>query len=410
MLLLWKIRYFDTRDKEFKDRDLYLDTDTLDAATRVAVEMCDELRDIHRGKDMLQYRALFQEVADPTSYFKDLHTRHTKIGSVFIMDYFEDENAKPITMKQIAALKTGNPNVIVIPPGAKQHDVDYMLADKRPIPLEEVCLSEADVTVLSYFARDLREISASAFYRDGPGVLHSGGQRVSLQTAATDEEIRSFVTIFRRLYMENEPANFVKAVAVFARVTDGYPLGAWIKGVGAEYERELNDNPGFIPFAKREDWPFSRKRIIDVFLYTQYAHQPDGRRTRQFQECLAAVGNERPRLTWLFLTVLWECALHMHSAGAIIADFIDRYCAVHHVSPGILSSVAADNPGIGTLEKKQDRKERVFREKIAQLAHSIWVDRGRPAGGPTQFHEQAREELEKSLGHGGDANAAGEAL
>ena len=118
-----------------------------------------------------------------------------------------------------------------------------------------------------------------------------------------------------------------------------------VQGIAEDYEKELNEKPDFVPFIGRGRWSFSRKRLIDVYLYTQYAHQPDERRTRQFQECLVSVDSKRPLLTWIFLTALWECALHIRNAGVVIAEFYDRYCQCHKVSADILASVYSDSPG-----------------------------------------------------------------
>ena len=54
MILFWRIRYLDTHEKQFKDRDLWLDTGTLDDTTKVAVELACELKDIGHRRDMLQ--------------------------------------------------------------------------------------------------------------------------------------------------------------------------------------------------------------------------------------------------------------------------------------------------------------------------------------------------------------------
>ena len=42
MMLLWKIRYLDRSDKQFKDRYLYLNTKSLDPVTRATVELVAE--------------------------------------------------------------------------------------------------------------------------------------------------------------------------------------------------------------------------------------------------------------------------------------------------------------------------------------------------------------------------------
>lgn len=403
MLLFWRIRYLDRQDKQFKDRDLWLETDSLDSAIKKAVEAVQDLRDLGNGREMLRYRHLFHEQQYSETELNDLFVRHGGMSAVFIHDYFEDESGKELSNKQMAEILTGSPTAIMLPAGAKQHDIDYILADKRPIPVDEVSLSNKQLEVLGYFTRDLREMLASAFFKDGPGTLtSSGGATPIIETAVTDEEIRSFVTIFRRLYMASEPGNFVKAVTLFGELTSQYPLGNWVKGVAGEYERELNGKPDFIPMVGRENWAFSRKRLIDVYLYTQYAHQPDARRARQYAECLASVDKRSGLLFWLFLTEMWHCALHIGNAGVIIANFYDRYCEHHGISPTVLKSVSGEHPTIGTLEKKDARRARVFREKTEELAMELWKQKGRPEGGPTQFFTEARKQLSAALNGEGD--------
>jgi len=385
MLLFWRIRYLDSRDKKFEDRDLWLDTDTIEPVAKAAVEAIHDLKDSRSRRKMLRYRHLFRERTSSISLSEYLCGHNDSISTIFILDYFEDENGKELTN--------------IFPPGTKRHDMEFALADKRPIPLDKVSLSKDYLNILGYFTRDLREMLSSAFYKNGPGQLtHFSGSSSSptLRTAVTDEEIRSFVTIFRRLYMKNEPGNFLKAVAVFGEALQEHPLANWIKGIAGEYEKELSEKPDTMPIP-RDRVTFSRKCLIDVFLYTKYAHQPDKNRERQFIEYLAAVGNQNPLLTWTFLTELWMCSLHMRNAGVYIADFFDRYCQYYKISPPILASVSSDNPGIGTLEKKQDREERILKEKAEELSQSLWAAAGNPAGGPGQFIDQALEQLREAL-------------
>ncbi len=398
MLLFWRIRYLDTRDKQFKDRDLWLDTDSLDCVMKAAVEAMHALQRPGHTRGILRYRHLFCEQRDSDTGASDLCLDHSDISTFCIPDYFEDESGKELTTKQIAEIVTGCPTAIMLPAGAKQHDIDYILADNRPIPIAEVSLSRNQLEVLGYFTRDLREMLASAFYTDGPGTLtSSGGSHFTIRTAVTDEEIRSFVTIFRRLYMAKEPANFIEAVTLFSNATSGYRLGNWVKGVGTEYQDNLNERPDFAPMRPYKDRDFTCKRLIDVFLYTRYAHQPKKERTRQYQECLASVGGEADLLFWLFLSAMWHCALHMRNAGVIIASFYERYCAHHRCSPELLVSVGTAHPHIGALEKKEVRRARILREKAEELAMTLWQQRGRPEGGLAQFFNEARDRLNTAV-------------
>lgn len=149
---------------------------------------------------------------------------------------------------------------------------------------------------------------------------------------------------------------------------------------------------------QKGDCTFTRKRLIDVFVYTQYAHQPDERRQRQFGECLKEVNDLKPVLTWLFLTEMWKACLKIKCAGKVIAGWFDRYCEHHGVSHDIHPSVAESNPGIGAKEKEADRKARLIREKAETLAADIWRQQGSPPGGPAQFLYAAKRQLDKALG------------
>jgi len=397
MLLFWRIRYLDTRDKQFKDRDLWLETNALDSVTRVAVEATRQLRDIGAEREMLRYRHLFHESEHTPEELDALYTRHGGMDSFCIADYFEDENCKELTCKRMAVALTGDPDAVMLPAGAKKHDIDYMFAPKPAIDLRTVQVDKAGLMALAYFSRDLREMEASNFLVEGPGTISSDpGVGPVVKTAVSEDEIRSFVTLFRRLYMDKEPGNFPRAVEAFAKAVFPHPVGRWVKGIGGEYAHALCAVPNLIPFAPKAQATFTRKRLIDVFLYTQYAHQGDRKRERQYAECLAQVNQKRGLLFWVFLMSMWECALHIRHAGIRIASFTEKYCQ-YYGQPTSVVGRAADYIGMGELEKQCDREARVFREKAEELAMELWKQGGRPEGGPAQFLNEARERLKAAL-------------
>lgn len=401
MLLFWRIRYLDTRDRQLKDRDLWLDTDTLDPVTKAAIEFVHDQKDFRSNWDILQFRHIFKEQNQTADEVNDLCRRCVSFDMFSLENYFEDENGNELTNKQRAIALTGDQNAVMFPRSAKQYDIDYALSDRRPIPLDQISITVDQHKILGKFIRDVKEMTISTFFKEGPGTISAHPDTgLNLKTSVTDEEIRSFVTIFRRLYMEKDPANFLKSSAIFCETVKNYSLANFITGIAGEYREELDAKPDFVPFVKKENLSFSQKRLIDVFLYTQYAHQPDDRRTRQFQKCLADVGNNQSLLTWLFLGTLFRCALHMINAGAIIADFYDKYCQCHKIDSGAIASIAQNNPGIGTLEKKQSHRDRIFREKTEELAKALWEKEGRPQGGPEAFISIARNQLASALKRG----------
>jgi hypothetical protein len=397
MMLFWKIRYLDRADKKFKDRSLHLNTKTLEPVARAAVELVVQNDKHNRGRDILRYRHLFVEgtagagIGDPDEH---------DFGKAFCLpDYFEDETRKELTPDEIAQILSGSATARMIPHGARQHDIDFLLAEKPPIPLAEVSLTPDETLLLGYFVRDLDEMQNSAFIKDGPGTLTISGPMPIITTAVTDEEIRSFVTIFRRLYMTGhyDPASYIKIMPIFTKALGDHPYSKWVARMAKEYQNHLDGVPDMRPFVQAGTFTFTTKRLIDVFLYTQYAHQPNEERQRQFQACLAELHGQRATLTWMFLTEMWKLALEIGNAGRQIAWWFAHYCRHHGVSPDVLKSLRDHHAGLGTAEKEEDRRARLFQEKVEQLAASLWEQAGRPQSGPMQFFAAARKQLNEML-------------
>lgn len=157
MLLFWKVRYLDSADKGFKDRELWLDTDSLDPVTRAAVEATYALKDAGRKRDMLRYRHLFHGKRLTDEEVQVASRKSNGWDIVFIVDYFEDEAGQELTHKGMAVTLTGDPQAILFPPGTKQHEIEYCLAEDRTIDLDQVKLTQDQLNVLG----TLRGTSAS---------------------------------------------------------------------------------------------------------------------------------------------------------------------------------------------------------------------------------------------------------
>ena len=311
MMLFWKIRYFDRNRRKLDDRLLYLDTSRLSPELRAVVEIVAEAKTNAEKRKIIQFKHLFTEgkiedAGEPAEW--------EMFSFVGPSEYFEDCDGNELSQDDLGSLITGKQNVRTIPHGARQHDIDLMFSAAKPIPLE-VVVSQEEIDLLGLFDRDLVELMSSTLVKEGPGTITATGDfsgttsTPKLATAVTDEEIRSTVTIFRRLYMENEPANFQKTCKLMSEILATHPYGDWLKGAASQFESDLNSTEGFLPFVKNVT--FTRKRLIDVFLYTQYAHQPSDKRTKQYRDCLVEVGNRSEMLTWMFLTELWKFCLEI---------------------------------------------------------------------------------------------------
>jgi hypothetical protein len=358
-----------------------------------------------RGSDraILKFRSLFIE-GSWADWGDERLNVFSKTEMFVLHDYFENEKGEEITMAEIGRIMTGDNNTILVPNRTKQYIINYLFAEKLPVPVAEVTLSTDEIRLLGYFVRDFEELRDSAVMKVGPGQISTSGELPALpndgyhhQTAVTDDEIRSFVTIFRRLYMEGEPANFKKATDLFERELIAHPLGQLVKDVASEYQKRLEEKPELLPLMQGATITFNTKRLVDIFLYTQYAHQPNEKRQRQFKECLQQVGGNLNFLTWLFLKETWMCSIEICNAGQLIAEWFKHYCAYNGVIPNVLNSLRNEHKGLGTLEKDDARDARLFREKVQELELELWRQNGEPAGGPQQFHMIAEQQLKQAI-------------
>lgn len=405
MILLWKIRYLHRVHKQFMDRYLSLDTRSLHPTSRAAVEFVAETKSSCE-REILKFKSLFAESSlEGLGSDCDLDGC-PRVMSVGPFPYFEDETGSEISGDEIGRILTGDSTVRLVPMGAKQHDIDFILAEQKSLPIASVSLTNEGSRLLGYFLRDLRELKTSAFMKDGPGSLQSSGTALqstvgnhTLETAVSDEEIRSFVTIFRRLYMTgvHDPASFMKVVPIFQNALGDNPYSQWVRGTANEYQRLLDSVPETRLFAPSSNCLFTTKRLIDVFLYTQYAHQPSAERQRQFEECLAQVHGQQAVLTWMFFTEMWNLALEILNAGKVIAVWFELYCDHHKITPDVLDSLQHHHSGLGVTEKEEARRARLFKEKAEQLAIDLWEQAGKPMGGPGLFDDVAMKQLGMTL-------------
>jgi hypothetical protein len=395
MLLIWNIRYLDTADREFKSRWLILDTESLDVAQKAAVELARSGTGTEGNRQILKHRHLFRECS--SSDWEEAWPKYKgRVSNFSVTDYFEDEGGSELTPNRMAVTITGNPNAKAFPGNMPRHYVEYACGPSIPIPLHSLSISAESLKVLELFSRDLNEMIASAYYRNlGRTLTISAGAVPRLQTQATEDELRSFMTIFRRLYMSKEPANFLKTCRTYTELLSSHPISNLVTGIAKDYENKLNSTPS--PFSRVGDYQPNGKRIIDVFLYTRFAHQPNDERTKQYEKCLQATGGSKEVLMMLFLTVLNECSDYIYNAGIVIRDLYTRYCDLHKVNTQA-KAFGDDFSGLGQLEKDSDKRARLRSERIREIAMQMWQDTGQPIGGHDQFIVAAEKQLSAAGG------------
>jgi hypothetical protein len=338
---------------------------------------------------LLEYRPLFQEqLASATDAWKpdDDLTYPRLVG---VDDYFEDETGKEIRLSEIIRVVTGNPNLIVIPPGMRAHDVKlYYLTDNTPLPpnaLDQIRLSQEEVDALAYFLHDSTELKAERFFSNPPS-LHAQGSHQWLESIPV-ENIRSFVVVFRRMYMDGEPGNYVKTCNVYVRNFLNKRLTDWVSEEKQLYEQFLATSASMFP-GMEPLWSFSTKRLIDVFLYTRFVHQPKEDRIKHFTRCLQEVGNP-DRMEFAFYNAMRQVASYYVRLHWIVSNELPCYLNHTGARPSFDGPPLVNEGGRGSSLTKEEREAQQLYERARTLGYELWTVAGMKDGELPGYVEKA---------------------
>jgi hypothetical protein len=387
MIIEWSVQCFSRTNKNFFDRYLVLDTASLDPITRSRVEMYLEHRS-SQEREILKFRHLFKEREVPSSEGK---LRHDSYHSFAILDYIEDEDGKEITLTECARIQTGNKNIVAFPSHYRPHDIVLDLSPNSPVPenpQDHIDLSQVDIDTLAYFVKDVAELKENAFYSTQP-VLRAVGGVYTISTIAV-EHIVSFLTIFRRLYMQKERGNYNNACAVYARHYLNKRLTNWVTAERRLYNKFLAAKTRVI-FANGEK-SFTNRVLIDTMLTVRFAHQPKDDLRHQYDTCLREAG-DLPRLEWMFYHVVQEAAFYYSRAHGFISNEIGWYLKRTGKSPTFDFAPYRNELGRGEQLTAEQTREDTLQRHAEKAGREVWEQAGSPEGQLERFIREAEERL-----------------
>lgn len=399
MIIAWRVLCFDRQTRQDSEKWLHLDTRTLPPVQQAAVELTMDTRE-YNDRSMVKFRNLFAYTPDLEGKWGDGRVRST---TLHVHDYLEDEHGKEISHRERVEIVTGKKGFVLVPQGAKQHDIDYMLSERQPFDFAATTLDDKQIDQFRYFIRDLDEMKASAFLREGSGTISIPLENRSaavLETAVSSEEIAAFIQTFRRLYMTEEPANFIATANTFVRFVRPHPVAKYVDACKTEFTKFLTSivKPR-CPVEKQVT--FTVQKLLNAHIYTGYAHQPKGKKWKEDENyiaCLNEVGNVPDVLMFLFLGNVELCAKQISAAGKMIKTWFEAWEKHHVPQRPFVDSFGKVHTGLGSAETRDEKIKRVFAEKVQALAKKLWEQNGSPMGGHLPFMEQAMSALKGELG------------
>ena len=138
--------------------------------------------------------------------------------------------------------------------------------------------------------------------------------------------------------MEKEPGNYLKACDTFVRHFPNKRMTDWVSTEKQLYEQFLSTPASLFP-GTTPPWSFNNKRLVDIFLYTKFVHQPKDDRVKQFAKCLQDVGNP-DRMEFGCYNAMMELARYFERLHWVVSNELpcilitrgqDRLLTVRHL-------------------------------------------------------------------------------
>lgn len=403
MIFFWKIRYFDRGDKEFKDRCLYLDPETIPIQDLACIEFLSETRKHNWDRKILKFRHLFREVSKNER--KKLWHKHCSSGieTILLDDYVEDEDGNVIALQEALRIKYGNPNLVLVPQGMSKHLFKYLNAPDPAFDISQITLSEKEIDAFLAFSRDYNELKDSTFRKDFSSLsLHVENEIYDIRSSFTDEDIRAFVAIFRRLYKanDNDPGHYENVCKVYQEKIQ-HPSARYLEVECNKFqslkESTLEKSPDnsvllspireLISFGQINE--LSVEKFLDTIIYTRYLHQPKKSRKELYQTILNSIKKEEKEdiLNWIFLSLMNSLSLHIINTGGMLEYAINRYLETKNTEMAHIPQMTS--LGIGKKESYEEKKKRIVDKKITELSEALWKQDGNPACGLSGYKKQA---------------------
>jgi hypothetical protein len=278
--LIWGIRCFDRKRKEFFDRSYLLDWNQLSpdevrevlSATNLTINDHDQFPSsksdetvikshfVHKqtGVSILKYRHYFVEIEDdsPEIFNEGNFCIHTE------NNYFEDEEENQITLYEIAQFKSKTKHPIII------GDPNSVLKLGATVPKNPDQWDLKKANTISQYLDIVSLIGGSEWIKITPSLsfkAKNSDSRELLESQSSDHyALMSVIAFFRQLYASGDKL-FSNAVDVYLDHCNDIGKALWINERKQTFCDLVDSKPVSLPPLPNTEK--TRKEIIEIFMY-----------------------------------------------------------------------------------------------------------------------------------------------
>ena len=393
------INSLDREDLGIFDKILMLDTSKLLPKQRIMVEIALRRKELMDDSSFfISLRHLFSDYSDNYSLSSE------KIISIFIPQYHEDENDNPLSEIEFVQSISGIRHLIQLHDGKYIQDFvfpnngdDTNIPELTEIEAKDFIFAEKDIWCLNTFVYDSFRLAKSPLFRaPHPYKLELKNKRSYLVMGITDEQFVSSLIEFRKLYMENEPCNFLKTIK---KMTDKRYIHHPIYKDFNKFREEYNYYLGKISLIStlkpllqmiritvdNLSDQVTGRNIINSLLYTGLIHQGE----KEEHELRAALENELKSsevVKFIFCCLISHISYIFQNSAVFIYNILRCINKLKITIPHASLSDSERRFNVFVLMKTYD------------LSEIIWKENGYSHKGIMQYHNNAQKAIEATFG------------
>jgi hypothetical protein len=294
-LIFWKIRCINSQTKLYFDRLLVIKTPDLPLAERQLLLSLTATSP--SDPRILQHRQTFKEVSDEK--LSSFNSLGMNFRNVWLDDYFEDENGKPLNMVGVVRILSGHDDPIILgnvgsvlrlgPAGIKQKE--KWTAEKA--------------NNVAHFLRIVERIARSEWYRSplsieyalqtpDPGVTLQANELLNWKHPST-RATREILLPVRQLYSNDDAFNF--ACNAYLQHVDHAGKQFWVK----ERKSMFNETRSTEPFVFQIE-NHTTQEVLDLLIYGcgEVHRQSDDNTEERLKQALTKYGQPHIFVTFGF--------------------------------------------------------------------------------------------------------------
>ena len=229
------------RDERIFDKNLFIYTDYLSDEQNIMIDIAVRRKELLNDDSFfIPLRHLFK------TYSNDAlnNCNYLKMICISLLDYHEDEEDKYLSEREFIEIISGVDNLIQLHNGIyapnrikSKDEHGVIIPELTEIKIGDFELTENDINILNIFVKGAFHLRQTPIINEPKTYSLIAKPNLSLVKHISDGQLQSSLVEFRKLFMEEEPANFYKTLKI---LTDKRKIHHPIVEIFNDFRKQYN--------------------------------------------------------------------------------------------------------------------------------------------------------------------------